>query len=106
MAQFWISARYVIFSRLTLHDPYSDLHFQLFNVYADPAGYNDICLQIFYIGDYRNAADIKSTWQKLIQEVHQRTVDRGTPQPFEAVVEKVRSLGSRLRMSESVFPVR
>ena len=33
-------------------------------------------------------------------------MDRGTPQPFEAVVEKVRSLGSRLRMSESVFPVR
>ncbi|OKO89592.1 Nucleoporin NUP170 [Penicillium subrubescens] len=78
----------------------------LYNHYADPASYNDICLQIFFVGDYRNAADIKSTWQKLIQEVHQRTLDRGTPQPFEAVVEKVRSLGSRLRMSETVFPVR
>ena len=33
-------------------------------------------------------------------------MERGTPQPFEAVIDKVRSLGSRLRMSETVFPVR
>ncbi|KAJ5169220.1 Nucleoporin [Penicillium canariense] len=78
----------------------------LYNQYADSASYYDICLQIFFLADYRNAADIKSTWQNLIQDLHQRTVDHGTPQPFEAVAEKVRSLGSRLRMSETVFPVR
>lgn len=38
--------------------------------------------------------------------MHDTTVERGTPQPYEAVTEKVRSLGSRLRMSETVFPVR
>ncbi|KAJ5466661.1 Nucleoporin [Penicillium diatomitis] len=85
--------------------PVSDIS-TLFNHYADPAGYHDICLQIFFIGDYRNAADIKAMWQKLIHEIHERTVERGTPQPYEAVVEKVRSLGSRLRMSETVFPIR
>lgn len=79
---------------------------QLFNQYADCASYYDICLQIFYLADYRNSADIKSTWQHMIQDLHDVTVERGTPQPYEAVIEKVRSLGSRLRMSETVFPVR
>ncbi|KAJ5540518.1 hypothetical protein N7494_005594 [Penicillium frequentans] len=78
----------------------------LFNQYADSASYYDICLQIFYLADYRNAADIKATWQHLVQDLHAVTVERGSPQPYEAVAEKVRSLGSRLRMSETVFPVR
>jgi nuclear pore complex protein Nup155 len=79
---------------------------QLFNQYADSAGYHDICLQIFYQADHRNAADVKSTWQNLIEDTHQKTVTRGSPQPYEAVIDKVRSLGSRLRMSETIFPIR
>jgi nuclear pore complex protein Nup155 len=63
-------------------------------------------LQIFFLADYRNAADIKTTWHHLVHDLHAVTVERGSPQPYEAVVEKVRSLGSRLRMSETVFPVR
>ncbi|KAJ5216574.1 non-repetitive nucleoporin [Penicillium cinerascens] len=78
----------------------------LFNQYADSASYYDICLQIFFAADYRNAADIKATWANLIQDVHEITETRGTPLPHEAVIEKVRSLGSRLRMSETVFPIR
>ncbi|OQD67764.1 hypothetical protein PENPOL_c003G08067 [Penicillium polonicum] len=78
----------------------------LFNKYADSASYHDICLQIFYQADHRNAADVKSTWQHLIQGVHDATVQRGSPQPYEAVIDKVRSLGSRLRMSETIFPIR
>ncbi|CAG8075305.1 unnamed protein product [Penicillium olsonii] len=78
----------------------------LFNQFADSAGYHDICLQIFYQADHRNAADVKSTWQHLIDSTHQVTVARGSPQPYEAVIDKVRSLGSRLRMSEIVFPIR
>ncbi|KAJ5095060.1 non-repetitive nucleoporin [Penicillium argentinense] len=78
----------------------------LFNQYADSASYYDICLQIFYLADYRNAADIKATWQHLIQDLHEETLARGTPKPYEAVIEKLRSLGSRLRMSDTVFPVR
>lgn len=37
--------------------------------------------------------------------MHDETVERGEPQPYEAVIDKVRSLGSRLRMSEIVFPI-
>ncbi|KAJ5888990.1 nucleoporin [Penicillium taxi] len=79
---------------------------ELFNQYADSASYYDICLQIFYMADHRNAADIKSTWQHLIEDTHAATENRGSPQPYEAVIEKVRSLGSRLRMSDTVFPIR
>lgn len=78
---------------------------QLFNQYADPASYYDVCLQIFYIADHRNTADIKSTWQHLLQDLHDETVEKGEPLPYEAVIEKIRSLGSRLRMSEVIFPV-
>lgn len=79
---------------------------QLFNQYADSASYYDICLQIFYLADYRNAADIKQTWQHLVQDLHASTVQNGSPKPYEAVVEKIRSLSARLRMSDTVFPVR
>ncbi|KAJ5081329.1 nucleoporin NUP170 [Penicillium alfredii] len=78
----------------------------LFNQYADSASYYDICLQIFYLADYRNAADIRATWQHLIQDLHAATSERGSPLPYEAVIDKVRSLGNRLRMSETVFPIR
>ncbi|OXV07639.1 hypothetical protein Egran_04597 [Elaphomyces granulatus] len=77
----------------------------LFNQYTDPGSYFDLCLQIFYIADYRNSADIRLTWQQLLQQLHDRTVEKGEPQPYEVVAEKVRSLGGRLRMSETIFPV-
>ncbi|KAL4892414.1 Non-repetitive/WGA-negative nucleoporin C-terminal-domain-containing protein [Aspergillus ambiguus] len=77
----------------------------LFNEYADPASYYDICLQIFYLADHRNPADIKSTWQHLLQDLHDETVQKGEPLPYEAVIDKVRSLGSRLRLSETIFPI-
>ncbi|KAL4927321.1 putative non-repetitive nucleoporin [Aspergillus undulatus] len=77
----------------------------MFNQYADSASYYDICLQIFYIADYRNPADVRATWQHLLQDLHDETTVRGSPQPYEAVIDKIRSLGSRLRMSDSVFPI-
>ncbi|PWY90698.1 non-repetitive nucleoporin [Aspergillus heteromorphus CBS 117.55] len=77
----------------------------LFNQYADPASYYDICLQIFFLADHRNPADVKSTWQHLLQDLHDEILERGEPMPYEAVIDKVRSLGSRLRMSESIFPI-
>ncbi|RAL07213.1 putative non-repetitive nucleoporin [Aspergillus homomorphus CBS 101889] len=77
----------------------------LFNTFADPGSYYDICLQIFFQADHRNAADIKSTWQHLLQDLHNDVLERGEPQPYEAVIDKVRSLGGRLRMSDSIMPI-
>nr|KMM69011.1 nucleoporin Nup157/170 [Coccidioides posadasii RMSCC 3488] len=77
----------------------------LFNIYADPGGYYDICLQIMYLANYRNTSDIKAAWENLIKDVHDEASEKGTPLPYEAVIEKVRSLAHRLRMSEITFPV-
>ncbi|RDW83688.1 putative non-repetitive nucleoporin [Aspergillus mulundensis] len=79
----------------------------IFNQYADPASYYDICLQIFHIADYRNPADVRATWQHLLQTLHDDTVALGSsgPLPYEAVIDKLRSLGARLRMSDAVFPI-
>lgn len=78
---------------------------ELFNNYADNAGYYDICLMIYYVADHRDASQIKQTWQQLLEATHDETTTKGEPQPFEAVAEQVRSLGARLRLSEATFPV-
>lgn len=78
---------------------------QLFNNYADNAGYYDVCLLIYQVADHRDVAQIKATWQQLLQNVHDETVERNEAEPYEAVADKVRSLGSRLRLSESTFPI-
>lgn len=77
----------------------------LFNNYADNAGYYDLCLQIYQAADHRDPSQIKQTWQQLLQSVHDKTVDEKEIQPFEAIAEGVRSLGAKLRTSESIFPV-
>ena len=83
----------------------------LFNDYADNAGYYDICLQIYQVADHRDSSQISQTWQQAIEQAHgfavqrSQTGDEGAPEPFEAVAELVRNLGNKLQMSESTFPV-
>ena len=78
---------------------------QLYNEYADQAGYFDLCLLIYQAADHRNPTDIRSTWQNLIEKTHEEAVTRGESQPYEAVSETVRSLGTRLNVSETMFPI-
>lgn len=77
----------------------------LYNKFANGGGYYDICLQIYLAADHRDPSTIKETWQQLLHNIHADTTSKGTPAPFEAIAESVRSLGSRLRLSEAVFPV-
>ena len=78
---------------------------ELYNSYADQASYFDICLLIYQAADHRNPADIRQTWANLLDRIHEQTAERREPMPYEAVSEKVRSLGSRLNLSESMFPI-
>ncbi|KAI9821284.1 MAG: hypothetical protein M1827_004020 [Pycnora praestabilis] len=78
---------------------------ELYNGYADQASYFDLCLLIYQAADHRNPADVKATWQNLLESTHRETTERGEPQPWEAMTEKVRSLGNRLNLSESTFPI-
>ena len=57
------------------------------------------------MADHREPASIKQTWQNLIERVHEDTVARGEPLPYEAIADKVRNLGQRLSIQESFFPV-
>ena len=78
---------------------------ELYNKYADQASYFDICILIYQAADHRNPADIRATWMNLLDRTHEEAAQPGEPKPFEAVSEKVRSLGNRLNLSESMFPV-
>ena len=78
---------------------------ELYNSYADQASYFDICILIYQAADHRNPADIRSTWMNLLDRTHEEALEHGEPLPYEAVSEKVRSLGNRLNLSESMFPV-
>lgn len=78
---------------------------QLYNGYADQAGYFDLCLLIYQAADHRNPADIRATWQNLLDRTHEEIATRGTPQPYEVIIEKVQSLAKRLNLSETMFPI-
>jgi len=78
---------------------------ELFNQYADQAGYYDICITIYQVADHRNPSDIQSTWQALIEQTHQEAEQQNESLPYEAVALKVRYLGSRLRLADATFPV-
>ena len=58
-----------------------------------------------YLANHRNISDIQMAWESLISKVHADTITRGSPLPYEAVIEEIRTLAGRLRMSEITFPV-
>jgi nuclear pore complex protein Nup155 len=78
----------------------------LFNEYCDNAGYYDISLLIFQAAGHRVPTDIKNTWKNLLAATHTKATEgeEGT-QPYEAVIDVVRNLGKRLKLSEATFPV-
>ena len=59
----------------------------------------------YHLADHRNPADISRTWQNLVSRTHALTVQRGEAQPYEAVSQAVRTLGSNLNLSETTFPI-
>lgn len=77
----------------------------LYNQYADQAEYNDICLMIFQVADHRNPADIKGTWERLIQRIEDEAVARLDTLPWEAIGIKVREMGKRLNTADATFPI-
>lgn len=81
--------------------------YQLYNSYADQAGYYDVCLLIYQAADYSNQADIEATWMNLLESTHQKIVEQGdkaTQMPYEAVIQAVRETALKLSLSETIFP--
>ncbi|KAI1347078.1 Non-repetitive/WGA-negative nucleoporin C-terminal-domain-containing protein [Xylaria sp. FL0043] len=98
--------------------PLSDL----FNLYADQAGYYDLCLVIYHVADFRNPTTIAQTWTSLIQQTHDEVVDqlaafqeetqrRGSapgdppPQPYETLIAKIEEICHRSSKDSFIFPV-
>ncbi|KAJ3580112.1 hypothetical protein NPX13_g440 [Xylaria arbuscula] len=98
--------------------PLSDL----FNLYADQAGYYDLCLVIYHVADFRNPTTIAQTWTSLIQQTHDEVVDQHAafqeetqrtgvvpgdppPQPYESLVAKIEEICHRSSKDSFIFPV-
>ncbi|GAB1319439.1 hypothetical protein MFIFM68171_09649 [Madurella fahalii] len=87
----------------------------LYNDYADQAGYFDICLLIFHAADYHNPRVITDTWQNLINQIHYdreqlleawRSEQTGQPAlPYEAVSQQISIIAHRTSLDSLVFPV-
>lgn len=87
----------------------------LYNQYADQASYYDLCLLIYQAADHRNPADIRATWQNLLESVHAKALQRppaqsqeesrNRPEPYQVVAGKVFELGKRLNLDENIFPI-
>ncbi|RKF57606.1 Nucleoporin NUP170 [Erysiphe neolycopersici] len=81
---------------------------KLYNEFADPAAYFDICLIIYDAASHRNEADIAATWQQLLDFTHDKVASDPSPSqlPYEAVVTMIRDMARRIGRSESTFSPR
>ncbi|KAI0888548.1 nucleoporin-domain-containing protein [Annulohypoxylon maeteangense] len=95
---------------------------ELFNGYADQAGYYDLCLLIYHVADFRNSTTIAQTWSNLIQQTHENIAEqwsvydaerrrRGAqagdppPQPYEVLVGQIQDICHRSSNDSFIFPV-
>ncbi|SCU97898.1 LADA_0H09142g1_1 [Lachancea dasiensis] len=85
--------------------PISDL----FNDFADPLEYNEVCLTIFRISEFRNNEEIISKWTELFESLKSELKKNGDMEEsnnfinmLTAVVVRV---GRNVRTSEFVFPI-
>ncbi|CVK94545.1 hypothetical protein FPRO04_10766 [Fusarium proliferatum] len=87
---------------------------ELFNDYADQAGYYDLCLLIYHVADYRNHMTISGTWSNLIQQTHDEVMSRlensepgmpSPPLPYESVTSKIQNIAHRTSLDSFIFPI-
>lgn len=67
----------------------------LFNDYADPLGYHEICLTIFYLSEFRGVSEVLDCWDKLI---HSKS-------NYDEVSDAVQRMGLRFSFADTVFPL-
>lgn len=79
----------------------------LFNSYADPLGYYEICFLIFRISDYRNPDDILKRWELFFERIyHDFMVNKKNSKPLYMLIgESFSTVGSKISSNDVVFPV-
>lgn len=76
----------------------------LFNLYADPLGYYELCLVMFAALDYKNGDDILKRWELLVEKLFHKTLAKGTP--FYLLVDQLfATWGLKLSDNDVVFPL-
>lgn len=80
---------------------------ELFNGYADPLGYYEICFVIFRVSDYRNPDDIYKRWELYFERIfHDFLTNIKTSKPLYMLIsESLGRIGRKLATSDLVFPV-
>ncbi|KAF2999093.1 hypothetical protein E8E14_006599 [Neopestalotiopsis sp. 37M] len=92
---------------------------ELFNNFADQAGYYDLCLLIYHAADFRNPTTIAQTWVNLINQVHEeveqdweqyenspnRNNEEAPPQSYEKLVGVIQEVCHRASNDSFIFPV-
>ncbi|KAM4058949.1 hypothetical protein HRG_008174 [Hirsutella rhossiliensis] len=87
---------------------------ELFNQFADNAGYYDLCLLIYHTANYRNPTTIAGTWSNLIQQTHDEITSRleglgpgmpSPPMPYEAVTSKIQNIAHHTSLDSFAFPI-
>ncbi|OBA20947.1 nucleoporin-domain-containing protein [Metschnikowia bicuspidata var. bicuspidata NRRL YB-4993] len=80
---------------------------ELFNEYADPLGYYEICFRIFYVSDYKNPDDIFKRWELYFERLnYEYTEKKDKSKPFCLVLsDALVSVGSKIHNNDFVFPV-
>ncbi|KAM7203455.1 Non-repetitive/WGA-negative nucleoporin C-terminal domain containing protein [Naviculisporaceae sp. PSN 640] len=100
---------------------------ELFNNYADQAGYHDLCLLIYHAADYQNPRVIAETWESLITDTHfdneqrkeawrlhkrRQPLPAGVepplaepPMPYESVSTSIQTIAHRTSLDSLIFPV-
>ncbi|CEP60253.1 Nup170p LALA0_S01e06480g [Lachancea lanzarotensis] len=85
--------------------PVSDL----FNDYADPLEYYEVCLAIFRISEFRNNEEILSRWTELFNSLKRELTQEGSVDDSVSFINLLKTVvvrvGRNVRTSEFVFPV-
>lgn len=76
----------------------------LYNEFAEPLGYDDLCLVIFKESDYRGAEEIEKKWDAVLEAVKRESEASGGLLPVMAA-NAVVAIGKRVSSSEVVFPI-
>jgi nuclear pore complex protein Nup155 len=77
---------------------------ELYNEFAAPLHYSEICLAIFQTSDHRRTEDITRCWSELVQQ-HIPEAGADTTTTYLKLSEKVRHLGLQFQNAEFVFPL-
>lgn len=79
----------------------------LFNEYADPLGYYEICFSIFKVSDYKNPDEIFKRWEFFFEKIfHEYMTDKSNTVPlYQMISERIVPVGLSLSPNDLVFPV-